>query len=267
MIDIGANLTNASFAQDLVQVLDRARAHGVEKIIVTGTNVLASQAAKSLADLHPDYLYATAGLHPHEADSFEPDFIGSFKELLEADNVLAVGETGLDFNRNYSCTENQIYAFETHLQLATEINKPLFLHERDAHKTFYEIMHAHQPLCEKAIVHCFTGDLTALRNYLDLGLHIGITGWICDKKRGAELRQIIQYAPLDRLMIESDAPYLMPHKEMLRNEMSHKHRNEPWTLKYCVRELAKALNIDEQQLTQMTTDNARRFFAINSLDH
>lgn len=262
MIDIGANLASESFANDLPEVIERAKNADINKIVVTGSNLASSQKAKKIADQHPDYLFSTAGLHPHEADHFKPALIKEFETLLLQNNVIAIGETGLDYNRNFSEKKNQITSFEAHLALATKIKKPLFLHERDAFTDFYSIIKAHSQLCEKAIVHCFTGDLTALKAYLDLGLHIGITGWICDKKRGENLRKIISYAPLERLMIETDAPYLTPHKEILRKQLVNKNRNEPWTLKFTAKALAEAINCKVDKIILETESNSKLFFGL-----
>ena len=262
MIDIGANLTNESFKDDLESVLERAQEAKVSSIIVTGSNVSSSQQALELALQYPQYLYATAGMHPHEADSFNDATINEFRHLLSNPAVIAIGETGLDFNRNFSTQENQIRAFEAHLELAYQIDKPLFLHERDAFDALHGIMRQHPKLCERAVVHCFTGNQNALKHYLDLGLYIGITGWLCDKKRGATLREIMQYAPLERLMIETDAPYLIPHKERVQNTLKHKRRNEPWTLRHIAKLLAELKDVEEAELIEAVTDNTRRFFSL-----
>ncbi len=262
MIDIGANLANESFRTDLEQVLQRARQAGVERIIVTGSDRDSAVAASQLADRHPAYLYATAGLHPHHASDFSEELLLTFAELLRCDNVVAIGETGLDYFRNFSPREAQLAAFNAHLALASELDKPLFLHERDAFEDFAAQMRNYPDLCERAIVHCFTGSREALETYLDMGMYIGITGWICDAQRGKTLREIIRYAPLEKLMIESDAPYLTPHKDTLRNQLVHKHRNEPWTLHYTATALAEALGVDAGQLREVTTQTARDFFRL-----
>ncbi len=262
MIDIGANLTNESFSNDLEDVIYQAKLHDIKKIIVTGTDIQASQQAITLAKKHDNFLYATVGLHPHYASTWQSDFTQQYKTLCNEKKVVAIGETGLDFFRNLSTESEQVKALEAHLEIAYEINKPLFLHEREAHETFYDIFSENQALCERAIVHCFTGNQQALKRYLDLGMHIGITGWICDKKRGAELREIIHYAPLDRLMIETDAPYLIPDRDKVKHLLKHKHRNEPWTLNYTAEALAKAHNKDIDIVKEKTSENAIAFFKL-----
>lgn len=262
MIDIGANLANSTFLPDLDQVLDRAKKAGVRQIVVTGSDMDSATLARELARKHPEFLYATAGLHPHHASSFNPELLATFTQLLQYPEVVAIGETGLDYFRDFSPREDQQQSFIAHLELAETVHKPLFLHERDSFEDFRAIMQSHSTLCERAIVHCFTGNLSALKTYLDMGMYIGITGWICDKNRGAELREIINYAPLDRLMIETDAPYLTPHIDGLKKQLVHKHRNEPWTLQYTAGALADALNLDEETVRKTTTDTARKFFSL-----
>lgn len=260
MIDIGANLANKAFAQDLEQVIERAKASAVRAIIVTGTDLETSRQAIALAEQYPNYLYATAGIHPHDADNFDAACKNELPLLLQNNNVLAAGEMGLDFNRNYSTEANQINAFEHQLAFAETIAKPLFLHERDAFDCFYSTLKNQWKKQSPAVVHCFTGNQTALKHYLDLGLYIGITGWIGDRKRGENLREIIQYAPLDRLLIETDAPYLIPDKKSVSPSLTVKHRNEPWTLQYIANELATAKGTDTKTLIDATIENTQSCF-------
>ena len=262
MIDIGANLGNEAFSNDLTDVLQRAKMANVQAIIVTGTSAESSVTAARLADQHPGYLYATAGVHPHDADAYNATIEQEILQLLQLKQVVAVGETGLDYNRNFSTPQNQRAAFEAQLALAGKCKKPLFLHEREAFDDFYAIMRANKNHYSHAIVHCFTGNKQALRAYLDMGLYIGITGWICDKKRGAELRDIIRYTPLDRLMIETDAPYLTPHDKSIKQALVNKHRNEPWTLSATAATLAECLDLEADVLIEATTHNTKMFFGI-----
>ncbi|MBT8149301.1 MAG: TatD family hydrolase, partial [Gammaproteobacteria bacterium] len=171
MIDIGANLAGEAFAKDLAAVLARASEHGVKKIIVTGSSLADSEAALALSRAHPGVLYATAGIHPHAASQLESGSIAQLAQLLAHPAVVAIGETGLDFNRNYSSSDDQMQSFEAHLQLARQVDKPLFLHERDAFEPFFELMREHSSLGERAVLHCFTGNRKALKSYLDLGMY------------------------------------------------------------------------------------------------
>tara|TARA_B110000093_G_scaffold41871_1_gene44633 strand:+ start:174 stop:968 length:795 start_codon:yes stop_codon:yes gene_type:complete len=264
LIDIGANLSNPTFTDDFSEVLQRAKDAKLKGIIVTGTSIESSKAALALAEQQPNFLYATAGVHPHDADSYNDDIEAQLTAILNKPSIVAVGETGLDFNRNFSTPDNQRQAFEAQIALANSHQKPLFLHERDAFEDFYAIMAANKKDHTQAVVHCFTGSETALKAYLDLGLYIGITGWISDKKRGANLRDIIKYAPLDRLMIETDAPYLTPQQAGLKGQLSKKNRNEPWTLPYTAATLAECLGVETEALIEKTTENTNNFFNLVS---
>jgi TatD DNase family protein len=210
LIDIGANLTNKAFRWDLDQVLERALEARVGLIVVTGTNVETSQAAAELARSRPGFLFSTAGIHPHHARTVGPLALGALRDLAERPEVVAVGECGLDFNRNYSSPEDQLRCFEAELQIAVETLLPVFLHERDAHDAFARVIEKFRPKLPRAVVHCFTGTEKELDHYLALDLYIGITGWICDERRGMHLRELVRRVPSDRLMIETDAPYLLP---------------------------------------------------------
>ncbi|WP_371187275.1 TatD family hydrolase [Thalassotalea maritima] len=256
MIDIGINLTNSRFDKDRAQVIDAAKQHGVHALIITGTNQAESKAAAKLADQHAA-LYATAGVHPHDADNVSDDYLQHLKSLLLNDKVVAVGECGLDFNRNFSTPENQQRVFAEQIALAIEVQKPLFLHQRDAFATWQAMLNEQISKTSGGVSHCFTGNLDELKGALDMGLYIGITGWICDPKRGQELYDIARYIPLDRIMIETDAPYLTPKNIRPKPKSS---RNEPKYLAFVVDTLAKAMNIDNETLIEHASNNTKALF-------
>jgi len=255
LADIGANLTHASFREDLDAVLARARAAGVDSIVVTGTSVEESRRAAELAEAHG--LYATAGVHPHHARECNAETIPALRELAKHPKVVAIGECGLDFNRNYSPHPDQEKWFVAQLELAAELGKPLFLHSRDAHPRCAEILRNLR--VGKAVAHCFTGEAGELHAYLDLGLHIGITGWICDERRGAHLLQLVKEIPQDRLLLETDSPYLTPRD--LRPQPKAR-RNEPAHLPHILRAVARARGERPEALAEATTRNAKAFFGI-----
>lgn len=257
LIDIGANLTHDSFHDDFDQVLQRARDQHIEQMIVTGATVQGSQKALDLARRYPGFLYGTAGIHPHHADEATDDAMKALRTLAEHPEIKAVGETGLDFFRNFSPREDQVRSFERHLGIASELDKPLFLHERDAYPTFAEILTPWRDELGDIVVHCFTGEADALYAYLDLDCYIGITGWICDERRGQHLLELIKDIPPDRLMIETDSPYLMPRNISPRPKS---RRNEPAYLPYVCQGIAEALNQPYEEVAARTTANARRFF-------
>ena len=208
-VDIGVNLTSESFRNDRDQTVARAWEAGVTALILTGSSLSDSAEAQLLTQKYPN-CYATVGIHPHNASEFNASTLGQLRELMNSPKVKAVGETGLDFNRNFSPQADQIHAFEQQLELACELKLPIFLHQRDAHAKFLPILKAYRDQFTNAVAHCFTGSHEELHDYLDLDLHIGITGWICDERRGTHLQSIVKEIPLDRLMLETDAPYLLP---------------------------------------------------------
>jgi TatD DNase family protein len=257
LIDIGANLTSRRFANDLDEVLARARQAAVTHIVVTGTSEGVSREALHLAQQQPGFLSATAGVHPHDARHWQRDSVHRLMELLEQPEVVAVGECGLDFNRDFSPRDEQMVCFEAQLQLAVEVQKPVFLHQRDAHSTFLTVLKKYRPQLKGAVVHCFTGDKEELRDYLDLDCHIGITGWLCDPKRGADLRAQVAAIPAQRLMIETDAPYLTP-KNLPKN--TKKNRNEPAFLPAVLETLAECRGESAQVLANQIAGTSRAFF-------
>ena len=252
LIDIGANLTHSAFREDLPEVLARARQAGVIQCIVTGTSVEETQRALELGFL------CSAGVHPHHARECNEQTIPRLKKLATQPRVVAVGECGLDFNRNYSPHPDQEKWFEAQIQLSFEIQKPLFLHSRDAHPRFAEILKAHK--ADQGVAHCFTGGKEELHAYLDLGLHIGITGWICDERRGRHLLELVKEIPRDRLLLETDAPYLAP-RDMRPPPKAR--RNEPAFLPHILKTVARALGRPAEEVAAETTRNATRLFRLD----
>ena len=257
LIDIGANLAHDSFDDDRDSVLERAREVGVTRLIVTGSSGSSNRAALQLAKGRPGQLWSTAGLHPHHATDYNDDVHLSIQAMLDAPEVVAVGECGLDYFRNFSPAEAQRVAFERQLTLAEESGLPVFLHQRDAQKDFVDILRPRLPNLSKAVAHCFTGNETELRELLDLDLYIGITGWICDERRGTHLKDIIALIPDDRLMIETDAPYLLPRSLRPRPKT---RRNEPAWLTEVLRVVAEARGRSPEEVAATTSKTAEVFF-------
>ncbi|XAW61202.1 TatD family hydrolase [Halomonas sp. Bachu 37] len=262
LIDIGANLTHESFNRDLEAVLQRARAANVTKLIVTGTDLEHAEQAVELARRYPG-LYATAGVHPHDASHWNASMARDMAALHKEPEVVAVGECGLDFNRNFSSPQAQERAFEAQLGLAAESGLPLFLHERDAGKRMQQMLHAWRDDISQAVVHCFTADRATLYGYLDLDLHIGLTGWLCDERRGHHLRELVGAIPLERLMLETDCPYLLPRN--LPAKLKGR-RHEPALLPWIGREIAHWHGIGEARLAEATTATATAFFRLPHTD-
>jgi TatD DNase family protein len=253
MRDIGANLTGKPFHADIGEVITRAQEAGVKFIDVTGTDTLSSERAAQLAQAYPHTLGSTAGIHPHAAKTCDPANLAKIRHLLAAPHVLMCGEMGLDFARNYSTPHEQRNAFESQLDIAQEIGKPLFLHCRDAFDEFLAIMDKRPQLWKRSIVHCFTGNKKEATALMERGAFIGLTGWITDKRRNTSVLEAIKSYPLDKIMIETDAPYLMPlnmPKSQLRD------RNEPAHLIWVARALAKSIGRDEEEVMKTTYMNA-----------
>lgn len=259
LIDIGANLTHDSFDDDRNEVVDRAVDAGVTMMILTGSSEQGSRDAAELADSRPDTFRATAGVHPHHASDYSEPVHSVLRDLTSRDSVVAVGECGLDYFRNFSPVEAQRSAFESQLLLASEAELPVFLHQRDAHDDFVGILEPALSGIPRAVAHCFTGNADALHRYLDLGLYIGVTGWVCDERRGRDLQNLVREIPLDRLMIETDAPYLLPRSLSPRPRT---RRNEPMYLTEVLRVVAAAMGHSEQTVAAATTANARTFFGL-----
>jgi len=236
LIDIGANLSHDSFDHDRDAVLQRARAAGVTRMIVTGASREHSPKALALAQTHPGELFATAGVHPHHAVEYTDECDSEMRALHAHPEVVAVGECGLDYFRDFSPRPAQRKAFERQLQIGVDTGKPLFLHQRDAHADFMAMMKNFEGRLGPAVVHCFTGSREELFDYLDQDWHVGITGWLCDERRGLHLRELVKHIPANRLMIETDAPYLLPRT---LKPMPKDRRNEPAFLPHIVEELAR----------------------------
>ena len=259
LVDIGANLTHDSFDADRDDVIARAAECGVTRLIVTGSTVEGSEQAAALAEAHPKTLFSTAGVHPHHASDWDDAASATIRALCRRPTVVAVGECGLDYFRNFSPREAQRAAFRAQLELAADTGLPVFLHQRDAHDDFLEILAPVMSRLNGGVAHCFTGDARILREYLDLGLHIGITGWICDERRGRALREAAPGIPLDRLMIETDAPYLLPRT---LDPKPRTRRNEPRYLREVLRVVAACLSETEETLAAATARNSERFFRL-----
>ncbi len=259
-IDIGINLTNKRYDKDRQQVIDNALECGVERLIITGTSVKESHKALELCVAASGDLYSTAGCHPHDAKTLTSDGVAQLKQLLSKPQVVAVGECGLDFNRNFSTPAQQIKAFTQQLELAVDSNKPVFLHERDAFDTQFQILKDYWPSLSNAITHCFTGNQQQMEAYLDLGLSLGITGWICDERRGKPLFDIVKYIPDERLLLETDGPYLTPRDLKPKPEGG---RNEPQYLPHIGQAVARARQQSIEHVAKISYRNSMNFFNLS----
>jgi TatD DNase family protein len=264
LADIGLNLAHDSFDHDRDEVIAAAVAAGVRHMVVTGSTLASTRAAIELVRTEPTMFRATAGVHPHHAREFHDTEVAELRALMLAPEVGAAGECGLDYFRNFSPHADQERVFRVQLELAVETGKPVFLHQRDAHDAFAAILQDYLPRLAGGVAHCFTGDERELRDYLSMGLSIGVTGWICDERRGQHLRELVRLIPLDRLMLETDAPYLLPRDLVPRPKS---RRNEPRHLPHILEAVAACRGEPASVVASATTRNALAFFGFAASAH
>jgi TatD DNase family protein len=262
LIDIGINLAHDSFNADRDAVIARAVAAGVVQMMVTGSSVSSTREAIEMARTHPGRLFATAGVHPHYAKELTADLLAQLRQLAALEQVVAVGECGLDYFRDLSPRAVQQKAFHRQLELAALVGKPVFLHQRDAHADFVAILKEHRAALVGGVAHCFTGSQDELTAYLEMDLAIGITGWICDERRGAHLLALMSEIPADRLLLETDGPYLLPRDLPSKPES---RRNEPAFLPHIAATVARARGEAVERLAESSTAAARRLFRLPGL--
>ena len=258
-IDIGINLAHDSFDCDRDAVMARAVAAGVVQMVVTGSSGPSTRRAIDLSRACPGQLFATAGVHPHHATDLDPGLLEELAQLAAAPEVVAVGECGLDYFRNFSPPARQQRSFHQQLELAARVRKPVFLHQRAAHEDFVAILREHRAALVGGVAHCFTGDGAQLAAYLELGLAIGITGWICDERRGAHLLPLVRIIPAGRLLLETDGPYLLPRDLPTRPAS---RRNEPAYLPHIAATVARARGEPLEQLSASSTAATRALFGL-----
>jgi TatD DNase family protein len=258
LFDIACNFSSDRFEKDLNEVIKRAQANNVTKFLLVSASLKDAEKVNKIYQNNKDSCFLTIGAHPHHANEFNSSSPLEMKQLIKEYKPHSVGETGLDFFRNISSYEEQLFAFEEQIQIAIETNLPLFLHQRDAHDDFLKVISKYKNDISKAVVHCFTGTQEELDDYLELGFHIGLTGWICDERRNIDLRKSLKNIPLDKLMIETDCPYLIPRN---LSDKPKNNRNEPANLPHIANEIALLINLDKDKLIDITYKNSINFFS------
>jgi len=248
------HIDDRSFADDLDAVVQRARSAQVMAMMVVGTDGPSSRRAVAIADRFPD-VYAAVGLHPHDAKSCSEGILSDLKALAKHAKVRAWGEAGLDFNRMFSPQKDQEHWFIRQIEAAEALQFPMIFHERDSRGRFKDILKAHWTARHKGVVHCFSGTEAELDGYLEMGLYIGITGILTLKDRGESLRALARRIPGDRLLVETDAPYLTPTPE--RNKF---RRNEPAFVRTVLLKLAAIRSQDPVEMAAVTWSNTCRLF-------
>lgn len=252
LIDAGVNLTSSQFEKDRSKMLVRAHDAGIDNMLLIGCCLQSSHESLSLAKQH-NYV-STAGIHPHDAKDAPADFVAQLRALAEHREVVAIGECGLDFNRDFSPRESQNTVLAQHLLLAQQLKMPVYLHERDA---FDSMRVQLERTSVKGVLHCFTGEQDALEYYLDYGLMIGITGWLCDERRGEQLQKLLPLIPDNRLLLETDAPYLLPRSLKPKPKS---RRNEPAFLQEIAKVAAKLRGQSIEHISEITRNNFQRLF-------
>ncbi|SEI04552.1 TatD DNase family protein [Rheinheimera pacifica] len=252
--DIGVNLFSSQFDNDRAAVIERAAQADVAQLLLIGSDIDESRQNITFCQQHRSCV-STAGVHPHQAANVKSDWLIQLQALSRQAEVVAIGECGLDFNRDFSPRDQQQQVFAEQLQLAGLCGKPVYLHERDAFTTQLAMLKEQQ--VSHGVVHCFTGDVAQLKAYLELGLYIGITGWVCDERRGEALQQALSYIPADKLLLETDAPYLLPRTMQPKPKS---RRNEPAYLPVIAQMVARLTNRSMDELATLTWQNSRRLF-------
>jgi TatD DNase family protein len=237
--------------EDLPHVLSRAQESGVDRIITIGTDLASSRRAVEIATAD-DSIYAAVGVHPHDVVDFNKDARRELAMLAENDRVVAIGETGLDYYRMLSPREAQIAVFGEHIELATRLKLPLIIHCRDAYDDLKSILAAKKP--EHAVLHCFSGDPADVEVFLDLGCYISFSGTVTFGN-APNLREAAALVPWDRLLVETDCPYLTPHPHRGR-------RNEPAYVKLVAEKIAEVKGVPFEKVVKETSANADRFFCL-----
>ncbi|MCO8122522.1 TatD family hydrolase [Stieleria sp. TO1_6] len=254
LFDTHAHLNVDAFDKTVAETVQRARQAGVEGIMVIGIDVPSSRRACELAAEYPDYLFAAVGIQPNSVAESAPDDFALIKDLVGMPGVRAIGETGLDCYWDDTPIEQQHAAFDQHLQLCRDTDLPMVIHMRESGDLIVQQL-KRQSLVPPGIMHSFTGDWDCARECLDLGLHISFAGMVTFKK-SQDLRDVAKLVPEDRLLVETDSPYLSP--EPLRG----KRPNEPARVQHTLRCLAEARGVKPEALAEVTTENARRLFRL-----
>jgi len=249
LIDTHCHLDFPEFDIDREEVIKRSRLSGVEAIINIGSSITGSERSVDLAAKY-DMIYAAVGIHPHEADGFDDKALKILKDLVRQPKVVAIGEIGLDYYKDYSSRDNQRKMFTALVSLSKECKLPLVIHNRNAKEEVLRILKEGSPL--SGVVHCFSGDAPFLAECLDLGFHVSFTCNITYKKAD-DLRELVKKVPLDRLLLETDAPFLPPQEFRGR-------RNEPLYVEQLARQIGDLRNMALEDIANITTSNAKRLF-------
>ena len=258
LFDSHCHLDDRAYDADLDEVLKRTHAAGVAAVMIVGTTLQRCIKAVALAEFHPG-CYASVGIHPHDAQDCSEATVKELIDLSQRPQVRAWGEIGLDFNRMYSPRKDQEKWLIRQLEIAAKLGLPVIFHERDSQGRLIELMKSEFKPDQAGVIHCFSGNKAELRQYLDLGLYIGVTGIVTIKSRGAQLRELVPFIPTDRILVETDAPYLTPAPEK-----NHTQRNEPAFVRSVLLKVAQVRQEDPEALSVRIWENTCRLFGIEN---
>jgi TatD DNase family protein len=256
IFDSHCHLDDRDFQKDFHAVLKRAEEAEVRRIMIAGITGATSVRGVELAKKH-DPLYAAVGIHPHDAKTCSEETLAKLERLAEEPEVVAWGEIGLDFNRMFSPRKDQEKWFIRQLEIATKLDLPLIFHERDSSGRFLEILKSTPDNPRRGVVHCFSGNAFELEEYLKLGFCIGITGIVTHKMRGQELREMLPEIPANRLLVETDAPYLTPSPQRKKHR-----RNEPAFVRQVLLKVAEVRQENPEELAEQIWENTCTLFRI-----
>ena len=251
LIDTHAHLSLPQFDKDRTEVIKRAHNAGIKHIITVGTDSDDCRKAVALAQKH-DFISAAVGIHPHDAKTINAETYSLLREFAADNNVVAIGEIGLDFYRNLSLRETQIHHFREQLRLAREVSLPVIIHDREAHQEVLNILQEEKAETVGGVIHCFSGNWEMARACLDMGFYLSIPGTITFKK-SEEHHKLVRDLPLDRMLVETDCPFLAPHP--FRGK-----RNEPAYVQYVAEAVAVIKGLERKTLAEITTRNAQKLF-------
>ena len=254
---------NKQFKDDRLEIAKRSIENGTG-LIITGTDLYSSKKAIDfIRENNLSNVWCTVGVHPHNAKEVDDGYISSLLKLIKqnSDIVVAVGEAGLDYDRMFSPADQQKHVFKEMIEVASISGKPAFLHERKAVEDFINILKSDRDVCRRSVVHCFTGTKETVYRYLQMGCMIGITGWICDNRRNKEVFEALRIIPLERILIETDAPYLTP----LNVGKKLPRRNTPDNLHYVIEKIAEVKNLSPIEVESIVLRNTLRTFNLNKI--
>ena len=254
MIDTHAHLGQPDFNEDRREVIDRSFEEGCETIIEVGWDLESSRAAVRLAE-REDKIYAAVGVHPHEADKVTLEGLDKLAAMLDPPKVVALGETGLDFYRNYSPPAVQREVFRRQIAIAREMEVPLIIHDRDAHADVLKTLRWEVASEVGGVMHCFSGDVETAKQAVELGFSLGFGGSLTYGRKEAVWKEILQAIPRERIVLETDCPWLSP--EPFRGK-----RNEPARVRIVIEKMAELLSEESGEVERFTTENARRLFKL-----